>query len=153
MTASTAAAAPANLAAARPPSRAAKSTPATSRAGQAVALSAAAAPSTKPAAATVAASGLAASARPRHSSPTTGRSLPLTASGKAISGVPASTAVRRTEPLASAIRSAAQNETRNATPSHTRGSVARPPPNHARGRPNSAMPGRYGLYPLTSAPS
>jgi len=146
MTASTAAAAPANLTAARPPSRAANKTPATSRAGQAVAFSVAAAPSTTPAA--IAESGRAVSAKPRQRSPTTGRSLPLTASGKAISGVPASTAVFRTGSATRATRatrSAAQNETRNTTPSHTRGSVATPPPNNARARPNAAMPGRYGL--------
>ncbi len=142
MTATTAVAAPANLAVARPPSRAASRTPATSRAGHAVAFSAAAAPSTRPAAAVT--SPDFDSAKPRQRSPTTGRSLPLTASGKAISGAPASTAVRRAGSPTPATRKAAQNEAMNATPSHTRGSVAIPPPNTARGRPNTVMPGRYG---------
>ena len=40
--------------------------------------------------------------------------------------------------------SAAPNTATNASPNHTRGSVSRPPPKIARGRPKNASAGRYG---------
>ncbi|HLH84729.1 MAG TPA: hypothetical protein VKV38_15825 [Trebonia sp.] len=147
-TASTAAPAAANRAAAARPSRTPYSTTTTSSIGQAVAFSAAAAPPAAPAHAGQderPRSGRAARASPRQIRPSTGRSLPLTASGNAISGEPVTAAVRRMAPAAPAIRSAAPNAAVKATASHTRGSVAAPAPARARGNPNSVMPGRYGL--------
>jgi hypothetical protein len=85
---------------------------------------------------------LAARARPRQRRPITGRSLPLTASGNAISGEAVTSAVRRAGLVVPVMRSDAQNAALKATASHSRGSVSMPFPTRARGRPNSVIPGR-----------
>ena len=72
----------------------------------------------------------------------TGRSLPLTARGNAISGEAVTKAVRRAGLVLPAMRSEAQNAAMKARASHSRGSVRTPFPNRARGSPNSVMPGR-----------
>ena len=79
--------------------------------------------------------------------PSTGRSVPLTTSGNAMSGVAVSTAVALAEarPGRPATRNAARLAAANASPAHSRGSVSRPGPKTACGSPNTVMTGRYGL--------
>src|SRR5579875_3212245 len=159
-TASTAAAAATSPAVARRPSLAATSTAAISSAGQAVAFIAAATPSARPASTGRAAArspgppagscpagggGWVSSARPRQMRPITGTSSPATASGKATTGVAATSAVQRQACGVLVTRSASQNTTANPTVNQIRGSVSGWLPQIARASANTSMAGRYGL--------
>src|SRR5713226_8563625 len=135
-----------NQATARQPRRTATSKPTTATAGQAVAFMAAASPIASPAPATqgqLPRAARPASARPRHISPSTGRSSPPTASGSATTGEAVTSTVHHTGRDAPAIRAAAPNVATNAIPNQIRGSVSSPPPS-ARGTPNTISAGRYG---------
>jgi len=83
------------------------------------------------------------SARPRHISPSTGRSSPPTASGNATTGEAVTSRVHHTGRGTRAIRTAAPNVATNAMPNQIRGSASSPPPS-ARGTPNTISAGRYG---------
>ena len=84
-------------------------------------------------------------ARPRQIRASTGTSVPPTVSENAITGVAVTSTVQRTTSRAPATASAAANSTTKPRQNHTRGSVSSPGPNSARGMPNSAITGRYGL--------
>src|SRR6516165_5347378 len=127
---------------ARLPSRIASRAIATSRAGQAVAFIAAPTPSASPAS-----TGLHCQRNPKtiHRKATIGTSVPPTASSKAMTGQAATKTAQRNASRAPPARSASQNTMRNTTPNQIRGSVSTLGPSTARGTPNSAMIGRYGL--------
>jgi hypothetical protein len=74
-----------------------------------------------------------------------GTSVPPTASSKAITGLPATRTTQRHGCTAPPRRSASQNTTTKTMPNQILGSVRIPRSNSARGSPNSAMTGRYGL--------
>src|SRR5215469_9577662 len=136
----------ASQATARQPSRAANSTPSTATAGHAVAFIAAARPMASPAPATQGQCPRAArlaSARPRHISPSTGRSSPPTASGSATTGEAVTSRVHHTGRGTPAILTAAPNAATNAMPNQIRGSVSSPRAS-TRGTPNTISAGRYG---------
>src|SRR5262249_48554779 len=82
-------------------------------------------------------------ARPRHISPSTGRSSPPAASGSATTGHAVTSRVHHTGRGTPAIRTAAPNGAMTATPNQIRGSVSSPPPS-TRGTPNTISAGRYG---------
>src|SRR6516165_11801556 len=135
-----------NHAAARQPCRAANSTASTATAGHAVAFIAAARPMASPAPAThgqLPRDARLTSARPRHISPSTGRSSPPTASGNATTGEAVISTVHHTGRGTRAIRAAAQNVITNAMPNQIRGSVNSPSAS-TRGTPNAISAGRYG---------
>src|SRR5215831_2381073 len=135
-----------NQATARQPSRAVNSTASTATAGHAVAFIAAARPMASPAPAAQGQwprAARLASARPRHISPSTGRSSPPTASGSATTGDAATSRVHHTGRGTRAIRTAAPNVATNATANQIRGSVSSQPAS-ARGTPNTISAGRYG---------
>ncbi len=155
--AKTAQAAAAHLAAARGPYRTASNAQATGMAGQAVAFIPAARPSSAPAAtgcpspATAAfrrpprpGADAPAKASPRQIKPRTGRSLPLTVSGNAISGVATANAVSRTQWPSGAplTRNAAAHKNAKTAAAQSRGSVSSPGPNSACGSPNTVIAGR-----------
>ncbi len=140
ITAATASATAANRPAARQPSRTASMVPATTRAGQAVALVAAAMPSTSPAA--TGRGRRHSSARPRQTRASTGTSVPPTVRENAMTGLAMTSTVQRSTSRAPAAASAAANRPAKARPNQIRGSVTRPWPNSARGRPKTAITGR-----------